>query len=74
MAFNKQRADDRKAWLQGYDKSALIPPGNLRCRIRSSSTRTSSTSPTTTWSVSIPSVMDGLKASQRKILYRRTQA
>ena len=27
LAFNKKRADDRKVWLQGYDKSALIPTG-----------------------------------------------
>ena len=68
MAFNKQRADDRKVWLQGYDKSALIPPGNLlpypefihKDLIHFSNYNLER---------SIPCVMDGLKTSQRKILF-----
>ena len=68
MAFNKQRADDRKLWLQGYDKSALIPPGTVlpypdfihKDLIHFSNYNLER---------SIPSVMDGLKTSQRKILY-----
>jgi DNA topoisomerase II len=53
LAFNKKRADDRKTWLQGYDKTVQIPAG-LKLPYRTSSTRTSSTSPTTTWSVRFP--------------------
>ena len=68
MAFNKQRADDRKAWLQTYDKSALIPAGNQlpytdfvnKDLIHFSNYNLER---------SIPNVMDGLKTSQRKILY-----
>jgi DNA topoisomerase II len=68
MAFNKQRADDRKTWLQGYDKSVLIPPGPAlpypdfihKDLIHFSNYNLER---------SIPSVMDGLKTSQRKILY-----
>ena len=68
MAFNKKRADDRKAWLQTYDKKALIPPGNSltypdfinKDLIHFSNYNLER---------SIPSVMDGLKTSQRKILY-----
>lgn len=68
LAFNKQRADDRKTWLQGYDKSALIPPGNSlpypdfvnKDLIHFSHYNLER---------SIPNVMDGLKTSQRKILY-----
>jgi DNA topoisomerase-2 len=68
MAFNKQRADDRKAWLQTYDKAVLVPPGNTlpypefinKDLIHFSNYNLER---------SIPSVMDGLKTSQRKILY-----
>ncbi len=68
MAFNKQRADDRKAWLQGYDRTALPTPGPAlpypefinKDLIHFSNYNLER---------SIPSVMDGLKTSQRKILY-----
>jgi DNA topoisomerase-2 len=68
MAFNKKRADDRKVWLQGYDKTVLIPPGNQlpypdfvnKDLIHFSNYNLER---------AIPSVMDGLKTSQRKILY-----
>lgn len=68
MAFNKKRADDRKAWLQTYNKTALVPPGNNvtypefinKDLIHFSNYNLER---------SIPSVMDGLKTSQRKILY-----
>jgi len=68
MAFNKQRADDRKEWLQGYDKTALPAPGPVlpypdfvhKDLIHFSNYNLER---------SIPCVMDGLKTSQRKILY-----
>jgi DNA topoisomerase-2 len=68
MAFNKKRADDRKAWLQTYDKAVLIPPGNSipypefinKDLIHFSNYNLER---------SIPNVMDGLKTSQRKILF-----
>ena len=68
LAFNKARADDRKDWLKGYDKSALVPPGNAltypdfinKDLIHFSNYNLER---------AIPSVMDGLKVSQRKILY-----
>lgn len=68
MAFNKQRADDRKEWLRGYDKSALVPAGNEitypdfinKDLIHFSNYNLER---------SIPNIMDGLKTSQRKILY-----
>jgi DNA topoisomerase II len=68
LAFNKQRADDRKVWLQAYDKSALIPAGDKlsypdfinKDLIHFSYYNLER---------SIPNVMDGLKTSQRKILY-----
>jgi DNA topoisomerase-2 len=68
LAFNKGRADDRKEWLKGYDKSALIPAGNKlpyadfihKDLIHFSYYNLER---------SIPNMMDGLKTSQRKILY-----
>ncbi len=68
LAFNKKRADDRKQWLQGYDKSALVPAGTHvpypdfinKDLIHFSNYNLER---------AIPSVMDGLKVSQRKILY-----
>ena len=68
LAFNKQRADDRKEWLKGYDRTSLIPTGNKlpyndfihKDLIHFSYYNLER---------SIPSVMDGLKTSQRKILY-----
>jgi DNA topoisomerase-2 len=68
LAFNKQRADDRKEWLRGYDRTTLIPSGNHipyddfihKDLIHFSYYNLER---------SIPNVMDGLKTSQRKILY-----
>ncbi len=68
LAFNKARADDRKVWLQGYDKTALIPTGPHlpypdfinKDLIHFSNYNLER---------AIPNVMDGLKVSQRKILY-----
>jgi DNA topoisomerase II len=68
LAFNKQRADDRKVWLQGYDKTALVPAGTVvpypdfihKDLIHFSNYNLER---------ALPSVMDGLKVSQRKILY-----
>lgn len=69
LAFNKKRADDRKAWLMSYDKNATLDYGNsdvsyvhfvhkdLRHFSNYDLVR------------SIPSVVDGLKVSQRKVLY-----
>jgi DNA topoisomerase-2 len=68
MAFNKQRADDRKAWLQTYDKSALIPPG-IELPYTDFVNKDLIHFSNYNLERSIPSVMDGLKTSQRKILY-----
>jgi len=68
LAFNKSRADDRKTWLQSHDPSAIVKPGKQlpydefihRDLIHFSHYNLER---------SIPSVMDGLKTSQRKILF-----
>jgi DNA topoisomerase-2 len=68
LAFNKQRADDRKGWLKTYDHTVLVPTGNMvkydefihKDLIHFSYYNLER---------SIPNMMDGLKTSQRKILY-----
>lgn len=68
LAFNKQRADDRKEWLRGYDRTALIPTGN---RVPYDDFIHKDLIHFSYYNLerSIPNVMDGLKTSQRKILY-----
>ena len=68
LAFNKAKANDRKDWLKTYDPSAIIPPiPELpyeefvnKDLIHFSNYNLER---------SIPNVMDGLKTSQRKILF-----
>jgi DNA topoisomerase-2 len=70
LAFNKSLADDRKEWLKTYDRSEVVnvnPGENLiyedfvnKDLIHFSNYNLER---------SIPSVVDGLKTSQRKILY-----
>jgi DNA topoisomerase II len=68
LAFNKQRADDRKDWLKGYDRTALIPTGN---RVPYDDFIHKDLIHFSYYNLerSIPNMMDGLKTSQRKILY-----
>jgi DNA topoisomerase-2 len=68
LAFNKQRADDRKEWLKTYDPTALVPAGN---NVKYDEFVHKDLIHFSYYNLerSIPSVMDGLKTSQRKILY-----
>ena len=68
LAFNKQRADDRKTWLQSYDKTAQIPSG-LTLPYPDFVNKDLIHFSNYNLERAIPSVMDGLKVSQRKILY-----
>ena len=68
LAFNKKRADDRKTWLQGYDKTVQIPAG-LRLPYPDFINKDLIHFSNYNLERAIPSVMDGLKVSQRKILY-----
>lgn len=69
LAFEKARADDRKVWLQNYDKNDVLLYENKVVRysnfIHSDLIHFSNDD----LSRSIPSLIDGLKPSQRKILY-----
>ena len=68
LAFNKQRADDRKEWLKGYDHTVLVPTGN---RVPYDDFIHKDLIHFSYYNLerSIPNMMDGLKTSQRKILY-----
>jgi DNA topoisomerase-2 len=68
LAFNKKRADDRKIWLQAYDKTAQIPAG-LKLPYPDFINKDLIHFSNYNLERAIPSVMDGLKVSQRKILY-----
>jgi DNA topoisomerase-2 len=69
LAFNKKQADDRKRWLSHYDPSKMLIPVNAKasytnfvnCELIHFSNADNIRS--------LPHVMDGLKPSQRKILF-----
>ena len=69
LAFNKKQADDRKRWLSHYDPTKMLIPVNAKasytnfvnCELIHFSNADNIRS--------LPHVMDGLKPSQRKILY-----
>jgi len=71
LAFNKKRADDRKKWLGGYDRSRqlTVTAGGAQVSyskfIHDELIHFSSADNIR----SLPSVLDGLKPSQRKILW-----
>jgi DNA topoisomerase-2 len=70
LAFSKKRADDRKRWLAGYDPARLLAVGdagrvNYSRFIHDELIHFSNADNLR----SLPSIMDGFKPSQRKILF-----
>lgn len=69
LAFNKKRADDRKAWLMQYDRSSVLdykePIVQYETFVHKELIHFSNRD----LERSIPSVCDGLKESTRKILF-----
>ena len=70
LAFSKKRADDRKRWLAGYDPARLLTVGeagrvDYSRFIHDELIHFSNADNLR----SLPSVMDGFKPSQRKILF-----
>ena len=67
LAFNKKRADDRKKWLSGYDANNV----NSDSKISYTDFINKELIHFSVYDVkrSIPSMVDGFKPSQRKILY-----
>ncbi|GLC54534.1 DNA topoisomerase 2 [Pleodorina starrii] len=77
LAFNKKRADDRKEWLGGYDRQATLKydtsagGGGAQNSVPYEEFVHKELIHFSTYDVerSIPSVVDGLKISQRKVLF-----
>jgi DNA topoisomerase-2 len=70
LAFNKSRSDDRKRWLEGYARNQVLVYGP-DTRVSFSSFVNKDLIHFSKYDLerSIPHVQDGLKVSQRKILF-----
>jgi DNA topoisomerase-2 len=68
LAFNKKRADDRKRWLESYDRARVLRVDGALTHKRFVDDELIHFS-NYDLERSIPSAVDGLKTSQRKILY-----
>jgi DNA topoisomerase-2 len=68
LAFNKSKADDRKDWLKTYDRADIIP-NTPSLKYEEFVDKDLIHFSNYNLERSIPNVMDGLKTSQRKILY-----
>ena len=69
MVFNKKRADDRKDWLEGYDKSIVLDTSRKQISYGDFIDKEMIHFSKYDNERSIPNMMDGLKTSQRKILF-----
>ena len=70
LAFNKARADDRKVWLQGHRaQDIVVPRADKTLAYAEFVNRDLIHFSHYNLERSIPSMMDGLKTSQRKILF-----
>ena len=69
LAFNKERPDDRKVWLAGYDENLILDIGQSRVSFTDFVNKDLIHFSNYDNIRSIPSMCDGLKPSQRKILY-----
>ena len=67
--FNKKRADDRKTWLGNYDRKVYLNTSQKSVSYEEFIDRELIHFSKYDCDRSIPNMMDGLKTSQRKILY-----
>jgi DNA topoisomerase-2 len=67
--FNKDRADDRKAWLEQYDKNAYLDTNRASVQYEEFINNEMIHFSTYDCARSIPNMVDGLKTSLRKILF-----
>jgi DNA topoisomerase-2 len=67
--FNKKRADDRKEWLEKYDKSAFLDTSKSAVQYEEFIDNELIHFSTYDCARSIPNMVDGLKISLRKILF-----
>jgi DNA topoisomerase-2 len=69
LAFNKKQADDRKKWLSHYDPAKMLVPVAAKASYTNFVNDELIHFSNADNIRSLPHVMDGLKPSQRKILY-----
>jgi DNA topoisomerase-2 len=69
MVFNKKRADDRKDWLKFYDRDAYLDTGKKSVSYEEFINKELIHFSKYDCDRSIPNLMDGLKISQRKIMF-----
>ena len=69
MVFNKKKADDRKVWLNSYDRRAYLDTNKKTVSYEEFVNRELIHFSKYDCDRSIPNLMDGLKISQRKIVY-----
>ena len=69
MVFNKKRPDDRKTWLENYDKHAFLDTNRPAVSYDEFINNEMIHFSTYDCARSIPNMVDGLKTSLRKILY-----
>jgi len=69
MVFNKKRTDDRKSWLENYDKTAHLDTSREVVPFDDFFHRDMIHFSTYDCARSIPNMVDGLKISLRKILF-----
>ena len=67
--FNKKRPDDRKAWLENYDKNAYLDTSSPQVQYEQFIDKEMIHFSTYDCARSIPNMVDGLKISLRKILF-----
>ena len=69
LAFDKKKADDRKSWLMKYDKNEILTPDIKQVPFNDFVNKELIHFSNEDIKRSIPSMIDGLKPSQRKILF-----
>jgi DNA topoisomerase II len=69
MVFNKKRADDRKDWLKFYDRDSYLDTSKKAVSYEEFVNRELIHFSKYDCDRSIPNLMDGLKISQRKIIF-----
>lgn len=69
MVFNKKRSEDRKTWLENYDKTVFLDTNQPKVPYDTFFNREMVHFSVYDCERSIPNMVDGLKTSLRKILY-----
>lgn len=69
LAFNKKKADDRKLWLSKYDRNIILDYNKTEVSYEDFINKSLIHFSNYDIERSIPNIMDGLKTSQRKILF-----